>query len=294
MKYMRDNLPDDYGFVKLQDRILEICVYIDQFCQEHDIVYSLMGGSALGAKRHGGFIPWDDDLDIFMTPDNYEKFRKAFKEEGDKQRFYLQEYGLQKNGMVSCPKLRLNNTTYVEELTKDWHIHQGIFVDIFLLHTCPENKIKQLWQCFWAKCVVVKGMSMRGYNRQHGIRQFLLNISRFLPKSLMVDYGLKQVYRFRNENSEYVCHFLGKAVYKKGIYQKKWFEHPQKVGFEKVELYAPNHLHEFLTERFGDYMTPPSPERIKWEQHSMMWDTEKDFSCYGNPERDFSDEKKLV
>ena len=104
MKYMRDNLPDDYGFVKLQDRILEICVYIDQFCQEHDIVYSLMGGSALGAKRHGGFIPWDDDLDIFMTPDNYEKFRKAFMEEGDKQRFYLQEYGLQKNGMVSCPK----------------------------------------------------------------------------------------------------------------------------------------------------------------------------------------------
>ena len=135
---------------------------------------------------------------------------------------------------------------------------------------------------------------MRGYNRQHGIRQFLLNISRFLPKSVMVDYGLKQVYRFRNENSEYVCHFLGKAVYKKGIYQKKWFEHPQKVGFEKVELYAPNHLHEFLTERFGDYMTPPSAERIKWEQHAYKWDVERDFSYYSNKDRNFDDEVKLA
>ncbi len=205
---MREGLPDEYGIVVFQDRILEIAVYIDKFCKEHNINYCLMGGSALGAKRHGGFIPWDDDLDIFMPPANYEKFREAFNKEGDKQKFYLQEYGLQKNGMVSCPKLRLNGTTYIEDRTKDWNIHQGIFVDIFMLHTCPNSRVKQWWQCFWAKCVVVKGMSMRDYNRQHGIRQFLLNVARFLPKRLMVSYGLKQVYRYRNEKSDLVCNFL--------------------------------------------------------------------------------------
>lgn len=79
LKYMRQNLEDKYGLLEIQDKILEIMVYVDSFCQKNRIEYCLMGGSALGSKRHGGFIPWDDDLDIFMTPDNYERFRALFK-----------------------------------------------------------------------------------------------------------------------------------------------------------------------------------------------------------------------
>ena len=291
---MRDNLEDKYGIVSLQDKILEIAVYIDKLCSKYGIEYCLMGGSALGAKRHGGFIPWDDDLDIFMTPDNYEKFREIFKEHGDHTKFYLQEYGAQKNGFVTVPKLRMNNTTYIEELTQNWKIHQGIFVDIFILHTCPDNKLKQLWQVFWAKCAVVKGMSMRDYNRQKGIRKLLLQIAKILPKKLMVDYALKQVYRYRNDESSYYCNFLGKAVYKKGLYKKEWFEKKVKVPFEKVELYVPSGLHEFLSERFGDYMIIPSEERIKWEQHALLWYVNQDFSKYYNKSREFQDETKLV
>ena len=85
-KYMRDNLEDTYGFLELQDKILEIMVDIDKLCRENNIDYCLMGGSALGAKRHGGFIPWDDDLDIFMTPNNYEKFRNIFLQKGNKEK----------------------------------------------------------------------------------------------------------------------------------------------------------------------------------------------------------------
>lgn len=290
MKYMRDELNDSYGILELQDKILEIAKYLHDFCEEHNIDYCLMGGSALGAKRHGGFIPWDDDLDIFMTPDNYEKFRKIFYLEGDTERFYLQEYGKCSNGYVTVPKLRMNGTTYIEELTKDWNIHQGIFVDIFILHSCPNNKIKQLWQCFWAKCVVVKGMSMRGYNRQTGLKKVLLVISRRLPKKIMVDFALKQVYRFKNCESDYLCNFLGKAVYKKGLYRRKWFKNNQNIAFEKVELKAPGELHEFLSERFGDYMTPPSEDRIKWEQHALEWNTKAALST----STDYSDEFKLV
>lgn len=294
MNYMRNDLEDTYGILPLQDKILEIAVYIDEFCSTHDIDYCLMGGSALGAKRHGGFIPWDDDLDIFMTPDNYEKFRDVFNKEGDKEKFYLQEYGKCKNGNVTVPKLRMNGTTYIEELTKDWKIHQGIFVDIFILHSCPNSKILQLWQCFWAKCAVVKGMSMRGYNRQTGMRKLLLSISKLLPKKLMVDFALRQVYCFRNKKSDYFCNFLGKAVYKKGLYRREWFEHTEYAPFEKTQLKVPSGLHEFLSERFGDYMIPPSADRIKWEQHAWKWDAEKDYSMYGNPILDFSDEQRLV
>lgn len=294
MEYMRYNLEDKYGILVLQNKILEIAVYIEQFCTQHDIDYCLMGGSALGAKRHGGFIPWDDDLDIFMTPDNYEKFREKFVEFGDHEKFYLQEYGRTKKGHVTVPKLRMNGTTYLEDLTKDWDIHQGIFVDIFILHNCPNNKIKQLWQCFWAKCAVVKGMSMRGYDRQKGLRKFLLWLSKLLPRKLMVDFALRQVYRYRNEESDYYCNFLGKAVYKKGLYKKEWFNQTEYIPFEKTELRVPVGLHEFLTERFGDYMIPPSEERIKWEQHAWKWDTNNDFSVYVNQDRGFEDERYLV
>ncbi len=290
MKYMRDGLNDSYGILELQDKILEIAKYIHDFCKEHNIDYCLMGGSALGAKRHGGFIPWDDDLDIFMTPNNYEKFRDIFYREGDTERFYLQEYGKCKKGYVTVPKLRMNGTTYIEELTKDWNIHQGIFVDIFILHSCPNSKIKQLWQYFWAKCVVVKGMSMRGYNRQSGLKKVLLVVSKILPRKIMVDFALKQVYRFRNCESDYFCNFLGKAGYKKGLYRRKWFENNQNITFEKIELKVPGELHEFLSERFGDYMHPPSEDQIKWEQHAVKWDTKNS----QNKSSVYLDECKLV
>ncbi len=296
LQFMRSNLENEYGLVELQDKILEIAVYIDKFCDEHGIDYCLMGGSALGAKRHGGFIPWDDDLDIFMTPDNYEKFRREFKRSGDHEKFYLQEWGLRKNGEVTIPKLRMNRTAYIEELTKDWDIHQGIYVDIFILHTCPDNKFLQLWQCFWAKCVVMKGLAMREYSRQTGIRRFLINVSKLMPEGLMVSYGLKQVYRFRNHPSKNYCNFLGKVLYKKGLYPRELFCETVKIPFETVKLRVPKGLTKFLTRRFGDYMKIPSKERIKWEQHAWKWDCKKSYEEYMpvGMKHEFKDEKKLV
>lgn len=293
MKLMRDNLDDKYGIVHLQEKILEIAKYINDFCKENNIEYCLMGGSALGAVRHKGFIPWDDDLDIFMTPDNYEKFRRLFFEKGDLEKYYLQEYGLQKNGMVTIPKLRMNNTTYVEELTKTWNIHQGIFVDIFILHKCPNSIIKRKWQYFWSKCVVVKGMSLRHYSRQKGIKQLLIFIARFLPYRLMVSFALKQVYRYRNIDSDFFCNYLGKAGYKKGTYEKKWFEKTKAVPFEKIELQVPFFVEDFLTKRFGDYMAIPPESRIKWEQHALYWDLNNG-QIGKNGDSLFFDERKLV
>ena len=65
----------NYSTKEIQSKILEIMIYVDKLCRDNGITYYIMGGTALGAIRHGGFIPWDDDLDIFMTPDNYEKFK---------------------------------------------------------------------------------------------------------------------------------------------------------------------------------------------------------------------------
>ena len=287
---MRDGLDPKYGFLELQDKILEIAVYIDKLCRENDINYCLMGGSALGAKRHGGFIPWDDDLDVFMTPDNYEKFRKVFNENGDKEKYYLQDWGLT-DGMVTISKIRLNNTSYIEESLKKWDIHHGIYVDIFILHTCPDNKLQQIHQCLWAKYVIMKGLAVRGYNRRGGFLGFALKVMSRMPDRLWVKHGLKQVYKYRNKKTNYFCNFMGKAVFKNAIYKREYFENPEYAPFEKVKLKVPLKLHEFLSERFGDYMKPPTPERIKWEQHAESWNFDKPYFVGDGT---YKDETKLI
>ena len=293
MKYMRENLEDTYGFLELQDKILEIMEDLDKFCADNDVNYCLMGGSALGAKRHGGFIPWDDDLDIFMTPDNYERFRDLFREKGDHKKYYLQEWGAV-DGMVTISKIRLNDTTYIEESLKDWDIHHGIYIDIFILHNCPNNRLSQMWQCLWAKYVIMKGLALRGYNRRGGGLGFALKVMALFPDYFMVKFGLRQVYKYRSKKTNYFCNFLGKAVFKNAIYKKEWFENSVYAPFEKTQLKIPENLHDFLSSRFGDYMRPPSPDRIKWEQHAEKWDTGKDFREYLECVNDFSHEKKLI
>lgn len=290
---MRENLEDSYGFLELQDKILEIAVDMDQFCSERGIDYCLMGGSALGAKRHGGFIPWDDDLDIFMTPDQYEKFRAAFRTEGDQEKYYLQEWGAV-DGMVTIAKLRMNQTTYLEKPMKDWDMHHGIFMDIFILHTCPNGKLAQFHQCLWAKYVIMKGMAYRNPTRHGGWLGFALKVMGKFPEYALVRHGLKQVYKHRNKKTDYYCNFLGKAVFGNAIYKREWFEKTTYAPFEKVQLRVPEKLHEFLSDRFGDYMKLPSEDQIKWDQHAQTWDTGKDFREYTAAVKDFSDEPKLL
>lgn len=292
-KYIRNDLEDEYGFLELQDKILEIAVYMDSLCREYKIKYYLMGGSALGAKRHGGFIPWDDDLDFFMTPDEYEKFRDTFKKKGDQNKFYLQEWG-EVDGMVTIAKIRMNDTTYIEPSLKNWDIHQGIYVDIFILHNCPNNKISRFHQYVWAKYVIMKGLAERGYNRRKGFLGFCLKVMKLFPCKFLVKHGLKQVYKYRNKDCDNYCNFLGKAVLKNGVYKKEYFLDGVYAPFEQVELIVPTNIHEFLTDRFGDYMKPPSPERIKWEQHAESWDTKKDFREILSQCSNFKDEDRLI
>lgn len=280
---------DDWGILKLQNCILNIAKYIHDLCEQHNIQYCLMGGSALGAIRHKGFIPWDDDLDIFMTPDDYEKFRNVHSNDSG---FYLQEWG-EKDGMVSMAKIRLDRSSYVESDLADWDIHQGVYVDIFILHTCPDNKWKRYWQFVWAKYLVTKGAANRKYNRKGGIIGFIVKAVSLFPKRFLLGYALRQVYRYRNDTTEYLCHFMGRAMLKTGLYKRLYFDNTKKVEFERIELRVPGRCEDYLHDRWGDYMQLPSLEEIKKFQHCWRWSDSDYFSGY-KENRDYKDEKYLL
>ena len=284
---MRPDTKDEWGLKKLQNVILNIANDLDIFCQDNGVPYCLMGGSALGAKRHGGFIPWDDDLDIFMTPDAYEKFRSCFEEKGDKMKYYLQELGGSK-GKVITAKLRLNNSYFEEDILKGWHVHQGIFIDIFILHICPNNKIQRWWQYIWAKYLIVKGLANKEYHRHGSGTYYFLKVMKILPKRFLLDFGLRQVYAYRHKESNYFCNYLGKAKMKNGTYKYEHFKSTKRVPFETIELNVASGLEDFLKERFGDYMKVPSLDRIRYEQHATTWGIGDQYQY-----QDKSDEKFL-
>ena len=96
----------------VQNKILDVMKFIDKVCRDNGITYYIMGGTALGAIRHGGFIPWDDDLDIFMTSAEYKKFEEAFNKLKSKD-FVIQEWRTV-DSYLEYAKVRMNGTTLIE------------------------------------------------------------------------------------------------------------------------------------------------------------------------------------
>lgn len=146
----------------LQLVILDIIKDIDIVCKNNGIEYYLLGGSAIGAIRHKGFIPWDDDLDIIMTHSNYNRFLKVCKEQLNSNKYYVQE------GLVDWPldysKIKLRDTILKEP---EGYIpatgEQGIFVDVFKLDNVSSNRFFAYWQYVCAKVLLCYQLSLRTY-----------------------------------------------------------------------------------------------------------------------------------
>lgn len=292
MKQLMSPHEDKWGILELQNCILNIAEYIDAFCDKHGIDYCLMGGSALGAVRHKGFIPWDDDLDIFMRPEEYERFRHKFLEEGDKEIYYLQEWG-SKKGHPTFAKLRLNKSHYGEPNLEKLDIHKGVFVDIFILHSCPDSKIGHWNQYFWSRYLVLKSLANRNYTRRGLIGSILLKPLKWLPKRAFVEFAITQIYRHQNKVTKNVCHYLGRAGFSKGLYKSSYFAGTKKIPFESIALRVPLKVEEYLTDRWGDYMKLPSEDEIRYFQHSSEWAVDTPFDGY-NSNNSYKDEANLI
>lgn len=120
----------NYLLIDIQLSIYKILLEFDRICRKYHIKYILDGGTLLGAIRHFGFIPWDDDADIAMLRKDYNKFCKVCKKELN-EGFYLETKAVNKKYPYSFAKLRLNGTIYKESFLNDLKIHPGIWIDIF-------------------------------------------------------------------------------------------------------------------------------------------------------------------
>ena len=163
---------EDYGLRELHSKIIEIMVYFDEFCKNNKIDYYLSGGCSLGAVRHKGFIPWDDDMDVCMTDENHQKFLKACTTSLDKEKYYLQ-LGNSDEFPNYLTKLRCNGTTYIEKYNIDIDMHKGFFIDIYCLDNISDNYFIGFLQFLCAKFLIIRVLPKVNYQTTSIVKKIL-------------------------------------------------------------------------------------------------------------------------
>lgn len=138
---------------KLQMTELEMLKEVDRICRKYNIKYSLDGGTLLGAIRHDGFIPWDDDADVVMLRPEYKRFYNACKRELDTERFFLQDFRTDENYRWGYSKMRRNNTIFLREGQEHGNWNQSVFIDIFVYDHVPDHYLLRRLHLFLCFCI---------------------------------------------------------------------------------------------------------------------------------------------
>ena len=248
---------------QLQQVELEILIEFDRICKKHNINYTLSAGTLLGAVRHDGFIPWDDDIDVNMTRKNYNKFIKVQKKELNKKKFYLDCIETNENCGMLYAKLKRKDSLYVEETSQREEAEQNIWIDIFPVDNITNNKFIQKMMCYRIYCLKIILMYKYGYIKTHD-NKIIFNLvklsSIFFSKEKLKKKLCKLVTKYNdiktNYYAEYSSTYLGKQIMQKDIYNN-YINHK----FENKKFMITKNYDQYLTALYGDYMKLPPIEK---------------------------------
>lgn len=261
---------------------VELDMYLSfaEICEKYGLKYFVLGGTMLGAVRHNGFIPWDDDLDVGMLREDYEKFlRLATKE--IKHPLFLQTPYNDPESFLSWAKIRNSTTTAVSRVTSHRRFNQGLFLDILPLDFCDPNTAlddtKRIYECA-KRC----GAYMRRGSRFLNERQLNDEVVYHTDNPLGEWEEIQKIASNPHyKGSDYVCI----AVFtvddlKKRIRPARCYRDVVRHKFESIEVNLPIGYDELLTVQYGDYMKFP-PIEARGERHSdIVFDPDKPYTDY--------------
>lgn len=241
---------------------LEILLEFDRICRKRGIRYTMIGGTLLGAARHKGFIPWDNDADVALLRSEYDRFVAALPEELDCDRFYFQDQNTTKGYRWGYGKLRRRGTSFIREGSENMPYEQGVFVDVFPLDFVPEHAFGQ-WMFdkigfFYRKAA----WSAVGKTHSRGApERFVYSLLSLIPEKTLkssfgkiVEWGNRRGTRFVR-----IMHMpLLRARGRVGLwrFRTEWLEDLREYEFEGYPLYGMADCDKPLGRMFGDYMTP--------------------------------------
>lgn len=256
----------DSKLQRLQLCELEILDEFVRICEKHGLQYYLAGGTLLGAARHQGFIPWDDDVDIGMPRADYDRFAEISGDELSPRYFY-QSPETDPNYFLSYAKIRKNGTEVYEDRFRDARFHKGIFIDIFPMDYCPApgpvcHLLFNVLAVMNYRGQVDSGEGYKPYEELSGKIGYA--VLRLFPPRQLVKLR-KKILRLsgRLSKKEYIACYSGAYGYRKEIFPSEWFQKGTRLVFEQKEYTSPVMFEKFLSQVYGgDYMTvPPEDQR---------------------------------
>lgn len=263
-KMLRERFNPDGSLLRQhQLRMLEMLKYIDNVCRKYDIKYWLCSGTLLGAVRHGGFIPWDDDLDIEMLRGDYEKFVKALNLENSSD-YVLQTHQTDPNYLAPYGKLRDLHSCIKEDNSNDlYYRYHGIYIDIFIMEPSSSillNKFSNLLQSG-----VLFRMNKYIHNKLY--RKIYISIGYFgLYKILFPIIRCLSSYGAGDRLRHTAGSCFSKARNRQDIFPLI------KMNFEGIDFPVPGNSDNYLRKIYGDYMKLPDFKRIKVHTTNVEFD----------------------
>lgn len=243
---------------------LEMLKEVDRICRLCGIHYNIIAGTLLGAVRHRGYIPWDDDADIALLREEYEKFRSACEKELDHSRFYFQDHRNTTGYRWGYGKLRRKGTVFLRENQEHMPYEQGIFIDIFPLDGVSDNKIIRTCQNIHCYCIrkimwaPVGKVASKGILLKHWYR-----ILECIPVNILYGHYGRYVRRLGRKKTKWVRILTFPTPNKEYGYLRKWYENSAKISFENEIFSSIKDYDAYLSFKFGDYMKLPPVEMRK-------------------------------
>lgn len=261
---------------------LKIAVEIKRVCEKHNLRYCLAYGSLLGAVRHGGFIPWDDDLDIAMPRDDYEKFIGIFSEETDKDVFFLENWDTEDTFGLSFSKVKLNGTVFEENSIKNTNTHKGVFVDVFPYDCLPDDndiigktakKLLRLGKLYKFR---KNYLPTNPNNKPQLILSKLIGaVGKMIPEKVLRNKIYTEETRYNSSPDIKYTSVLSGAYNCRDLLPAEYLNEFVNIGFENETFCAPARYKEVLTCIYGDYMQLPPEEKRVFRHNALRIDFEK-------------------
>ena len=250
---------------KIHEIELEMLTEVDRICQKNNIKYTIIGGTLLGAVRHGGFIPWDDDADIAMLRPEYEKFCKVCEKELDKTKFYFQNMDITEGYRWGYSKLRRNGTVFKRENQEHMNYPQGVFLDIFPIDATPDNIILRRiheFRCFCVRKILWSAVGR--YSEKNKVKKIIYKLLYLIPERQAKKMYYNLIMKNKNADKTKVVRTLTYPAPKKlHGYYRHWFVETAPIVFEGREFDGVKDYEGWLSYEFGDYMKLPPKEKRK-------------------------------
>lgn len=265
---------DEYKVVleKLHSSILEIGIEIRRICKENNIKYFIIGGSLLGAIRHKGFIPWDDDMDIGMIREDYEKFILVCKDQLN-EKFTILTTDIENYGLPFA-KIQLKNTLFLEKDAPVYKEGNGIFVDVFPVDKIPENSFLRKKHKIISGIIRYALLLKSEYIDPNKNVNFIKNVITIYCRIHTRESIIKKMQRIAtkyNKSNSLIYYNTGSAYeYGREVFPSESITGQiSEIEFEKEIFSCPNNPDIILKMLYGDYMKLP-PEEKRYNRHGVQ------------------------